>query len=151
MNGVPVEVTMSGIEQLLAEFNRCNYRMQQKIIGKAGRAALDVIQPQVRANMLALPFRSPPSSKNVRSMLARSVKKKTSNKGSASIVSLFLDYKTGSYVRFAHLFEFGFNHPGGRRLPAYNMMSRPWIAKTPEVQRVLAERLGKLLDEVAGR
>jgi len=151
MSIVPVEVTMTGIEKLLGEFNRLNYRMQQKVIGKAGRAALDLIQPEVRANMLGLPFRNPPSNKNVRSMLARAVKKKTSNKSTTSIVSLFLDYKTGSYVRYAHLFEFGFNHYTAGRMRAYNMMTRPWLAKSDEIQRALAERMGQLLNEAAGR
>lgn len=147
MSAVPVEVTMQGIEKVLAEFERLNRRMQQSIIGKAGRKALDVVVPLARQNIEALPFKSPPSTQQVRATLRSAVRKKTSNKPGLTIVSAMLDYKKGGAVRLAHLFEFGFNHRGGKRMPAYYMMSQAWETKSDEVQRILADRMRELIEE----
>lgn len=145
MNGVPIEVTMQGIDKVLAQFETLNRRMQQSIVGKAARSALDVVVPLARQNIAALPFKS--GGKGVRVTLGASLRKKTSNKPSATVVSALLDYKKGGHVRLSHLFEFGFNHPSGKRMPAYYMMSQAWETQTDEVQRIMAERMGRLIKE----
>lgn len=147
MSGVPVEVTMQGIEKVLAQFKTLDRRMQQSIIGKAGRKALDIVVPLARQNIAALPFRTPMSFKEVRNTLMRSVTKRTSNKPGLTVVSAMLDYKRGGAVRLAHLFEFGFNHPTGKRMPAYHMMSQAWETQTDRVQQILAERMAQLIKE----
>ncbi len=148
---IPLEVTMEGIEKVLAEFERLDRRMQQSIIGKAGRAALDLVVPIARNNIAALPFQNPPSSLQVRATLGAAVKKKTSNKPGATVVSAMLDYKRGGVVRLAHLFEFGFNHKGGGRMRAYYMMSQAWETQTDAVQERLAERMRKLIEQAVPR
>jgi HK97 gp10 family phage protein len=147
MNGVPIEVTLQGVDKVIAAFDKLERRMQQSIIGKAGRAALDVVVPIAKQNIASLPFANPPSKKNVRGTLVRSVRKKTSNKVGATIVTAMLDYKRGGVVKLAHLFEFGFNHPGGSRMRAHYMMSQAWETKNPEVQRILAERMKALIEQ----
>ncbi len=148
---IPLEVTMQGIDKVLAEFERLDRRMQQSIIGKAGRSALDLVVPIARNNIAALPFRNPPSPLKVRNTLAVSLKKRTSNKPGATVVSAMLDYKRGGAVRLAHLFEFGFTHKGGGRMRAYYMMSQAWETQTDAVQKRLAERMRKLIEKAVPR
>jgi hypothetical protein len=147
MSIVPVEVTLEGIDRIIADFERLNRRMQQRIVGIAGRAALDVVVPMAKQNIAALPFKNPPSKRNVRANLVRAVRKKTSNKNDATIVSAMLDYKVGGVVRMAHFWEFGFNHVSGGRMRAYYMMSQAWHTRSSEVQKIIARRMKELIEQ----
>ncbi len=151
MSIAPTEIELQGIEQVLREFERLDRRMQQNIVGKAGRKALDVVVPMVRQDIQGLPFRNPPSPKNVRGSLYASVKKRTSNKPGLTVVSAFFDYKNGGAVRLAHLFEFGFNHPGGSRMKAYLMMSKALSTQSDRMQEIIAERMRELIEQAVPR
>lgn len=147
MSGMPINVDMSGFDRLLKDFDLLNRRMQQKVIGKAAREALDVMMPLAKLGAAGLPFLIPPSSKRVRFTLVKSIRKKTSNKRDHTVVTAFFDYKKGKAVKLAHLFEFGFNHVGGKRMPDYRFMSDAFETRTSQMQQVLAAKIRQHMDE----
>lgn len=149
--GDAFSISFSGLDDLIARFDRLDQRIQRQIINKAGLPILKDIRHSAKYYMIQTFGRMKRSGKNVGFNMAESLGFKRSTRRGMVSISLAVIYSKAATNKLSHLIEWGFMHRfAKRRVQGHFNMTRAFDDhKEIAVERFRME-LRRMLDQAEG-